>query len=103
MGSDDGIQTYLEGLIKQMTFEEKVLLLAGSSFWETAGIERLGIPRMKLTDGPNGARGENFNNGVKSACFPAGVSLAASFNNKLAGEIGRALAQETKTKGARVL
>ncbi|KAJ8112823.1 hypothetical protein OPT61_g4897 [Boeremia exigua] len=86
-----------------MTFEEKVLLLAGSSFWETAGIERLGIPRMKLTDGPNGARGENFKEGVKSACFPAGVALGASFNNELAGEIGRALAQETETKGARVL
>ncbi|KAH6625491.1 glycoside hydrolase superfamily [Boeremia exigua] len=103
MGSNREDQTFLKNLIKQMTFEEKVLLLAGSSFWETTGNERFGIPRMKLTDGPNGARGENFNEGVKSACFPAGVSLAASFNSKLAGEIGKTLAQETITKGARVL
>ncbi|KAF3037664.1 hypothetical protein E8E12_006844 [Didymella heteroderae] len=58
-------EAFLKGLIKQMTFEEKVSLLCGASFWETASIERLGIPRMKLTDGPSGARGEDFNSGVK--------------------------------------
>lgn len=103
MASASDNRGYLLDLIKAMTLEEKVSLLTGSSFWETAGIERLGIPRMKMTDGPNGARGETFNKGVKSACFPAGVSLGASFNNQLAVEIGAALAQETKTKGARVL
>ncbi|PSN69431.1 hypothetical protein BS50DRAFT_550276 [Corynespora cassiicola Philippines] len=103
MGSYHQSSRDLEGLIKQMTVEEKALLLAGSTFWETNPIERLGIPRMKVSDGPNGARGENFDNGVKSACFPASVSLAASFNNELAARIGRALAQETRTKGARVL
>ncbi|KAF2449565.1 glycoside hydrolase family 3 protein [Karstenula rhodostoma CBS 690.94] len=86
-----------------MTVEEKALLLAGSSFWETNPIERLGIPRMKASDGPNGARGENFENGVTSACFPASVCLAATFDEELAGQVGKVLGQETKTKGARVL
>ncbi|KAF2011944.1 glycoside hydrolase family 3 protein [Aaosphaeria arxii CBS 175.79] len=103
MGSAPVGSPDLEGLIKQMTLEEKALLTAGANFWETNAIERLGIPRMKVSDGPNGARGENFENGVTSACFPASVSLAASFNEDLAGHIGKALGQETKTKGARVL
>ncbi|KAF7670956.1 glycoside hydrolase superfamily [Alternaria burnsii] len=103
MGFDHGDHFFLKGLITQMTFEEKVSLLCGSSFWETSGIDRLGIPRMKLTDGPSGARGEDFNSGLSSACFPAGITLAASFSEQLAREVGKALAQETQTKGARVL
>jgi beta-glucosidase-like glycosyl hydrolase len=103
MRSNRDDHSFLKDLIKQMTFEEKVSLLCGSSFWETAGIDRLSIPRMKLTDGPSGARGEDFNSGVSSACFPAGVALAASFNESLVREVGKALAQETQTKGARVL
>lgn len=96
-------EPFLRSLIKQMTFEEKISLLCGASFWETSTIERLDIPRMKLTDGPSGARGEDFNSGVKSACFPAGVTLAASFDESLVQEVGSALARETKSKGARVL
>ncbi|KAF9741532.1 hypothetical protein PMIN02_006649 [Paraphaeosphaeria minitans] len=89
-----------EHLVQQMTVAEKALLLAGSSFWETNPIERLGIPQMKVSDGPNGARVEH---GVTSACFPASVCLAATFDEELAGQVGKALGQEKKTKGARVL
>lgn len=103
MGSAPLDSPDLKHLVQQMTVEEKALLLAGSSFWETNPIERLGIPRMKVSDGPNGARGENFENGVTSACFPASVCLAATFDEELAGKVGKALGQETKTKGARVL
>lgn len=78
-----------------MTLEEKVSFPYGASFWETASIERLNIPRMKLTDGPSGGCGEHLNSGVKSACFPAGVTLAASFNDQLVQEVERALALET--------
>lgn len=52
-------EVFLKGLVKQMTFEEKVSLLCGASFWGTASIEGLDIPRMELTDGPSGARGED--------------------------------------------
>ncbi|KAH7112488.1 family 3 glycoside hydrolase [Dendryphion nanum] len=103
MGSYAHSQPNLEGLVQEMSVEEKTLLIAGANFWETSPIDRLGIPRLKVSDGPNGARGENFENGVTSACFPASVSLAATFNGELAGRIGKGLGQETKTKGARVL
>lgn len=57
----------------------------------------------QVTDGPNGARGEGFVGAKTSACFPASVSLAATFNNELARQIGVALAEETHTKNAHVL
>ncbi len=45
----------IEELIKQMTTEEKISLLAGVDLWHTVAIPRLGIPQIKVTDGPNGA------------------------------------------------
>lgn len=43
-------------ILKQMTLEEKAGLLSGSNFWETKGVERLGISKAMVTDGPHGLR-----------------------------------------------
>ncbi|KAI8649153.1 Beta-glucosidase [Fusarium keratoplasticum] len=90
-------------LLSQLTTSEKISLLAGKNSWETQNIDRLNIPSLKVSDGPNGARGADFLDGRTAACFPACVSLAATFNRKLAWRVGVALAQETQTKGAYVL
>ncbi|KAF2009538.1 glycoside hydrolase family 3 protein [Aaosphaeria arxii CBS 175.79] len=90
-------------LVKQLTLEEKISMLAGKNVWETFDVERLGIPSLKVTDGPNGARGGEFFDGTTAACFPACVSLAATFNRDLARKVGKALGQEAITKGAYVL
>ncbi|THX41394.1 family 3 glycoside hydrolase, partial [Aureobasidium pullulans] len=82
---------------------DKISLLAGKNFWETQEIPELGIPSLKLSDGPNGARGAAFSGGTTAACFPASVSLAATFDLELAYKVGKALAEETLTKGANVL
>lgn len=97
---DDSIET----LLSQMTLQEKVSLLGGADMWHTMPVERLGIPAIKVTDGPNGARGSgNFTSGVKAACFPAGISLASTWNPELVERVGQALGEETRTKGAHVL
>src|SRR5260370_42654443 len=87
-----------------MTLREKVSLLAGTNMWHTVPVERLGIPSLKMTDGPNGARGAgSLTGGVKTTCFPAEISLASTWNTDLVGRVGQALADETKMKGAQVL
>lgn len=93
----------IKSLVSQLTLEEKVKLLAGKDFWHTHAIDRLNIPSLKYSDGPNGARGGLFVGGPTSACFPAGACLAATFDKNLARKIGKALAEETRTKGASVL
>src|SRR5579884_2047760 len=93
----------IEHLLEQLTLEEKVSLLAGADMWHTVVIERLGIPALKVSDGPNGARGDTFAGGTTAACFPSGIALASTWNTALVERIGQALAQETKSKGARVL
>src|SRR4051812_20616029 len=93
----------IENLLSEMTLEEKVSLLAGADNWHTVAIDRLGIPSLKVTDGPNGARGDAFVGGVPAAAFPAGILLASTWNTALVQRVGKALAQEARTKGARVL
>ncbi len=60
----------IENLIAQMTLKEKASMLAGATMWTTRPVERLGIPAIKVTDGPNGARGGRASMGLTSACFP---------------------------------
>lgn len=92
-----------EQLIQQMTLEEKISLLAGTDMWHTVPIERLGIPVIKVTDGPNGARGAGGSTGVTSACTPCGAALGATWNTELVEEVGKVLADEVKAKGAHIL
>jgi len=94
----------IEALLGKMTLEEQVSLLSGSSLWSTPAIPRLGIGALKVTDGPNGARGGGaLIGGVKSAAFPVGIALGATWNPALVAEIGAALADEVKSKGAQML
>ncbi len=94
----------IENLLSQMTLQEKVSMLAGTNMWYTVPVERLGIPSLKMTDGPNGARGAGgFTQGVKATCFPAEISLASTWNTELVERVGQALAHEAKMKNAQVL
>lgn len=95
----------IDSLLHAMTREEKALLLAGASMWTTHAIERLGIPSIKVSDGPNGARGgEGFVGGhVTSVCFPVGIALASTWNPDLIEQIGQALGEEAQSKGAQML
>ncbi|KAF7556682.1 hypothetical protein G7Z17_g1244 [Cylindrodendrum hubeiense] len=89
-------------LVSKMTLDEKLSLLAGGSQWRTAAIERLGVPNLKMSDGPSGARGEVFGEGVPAAFLPSGVSLGATWDESIMFEIGQLLAEECKSKSASV-
>jgi len=93
----------IENLLAQMTLEEKVSMLAGADHWRTVPVERLGIPAIKVTDGPVGARGSKARGGPASACFPSGVALAATWNPDLVQRVGMALAEEVRAKAAHML
>jgi beta-glucosidase len=90
-------------LIDQMTLEEKVALLAGADLWHTVPVGRLGVPALRVTDGPNGARGAFGNLESTSVCTPVGIALGATWNPDLVEKVGEILGEETKTKGAHIL
>ncbi|RSL63603.1 hypothetical protein CEP54_005165 [Fusarium duplospermum] len=80
-----------------------VSLLTAADFWRTTAIPEKGIPAIKTTDGPNGARGGIFVGGTKAALFPCGISLAATWNKDLLYQVGQHLALETKARSAEML
>ncbi|KAJ3471778.1 hypothetical protein MRS44_001877 [Fusarium solani] len=70
---------------------------------DTRAIPEKGIPAIKTTDGPNGARGGIFVGGTKAALFPCGISLAATWNKDLLYQVGQHLALEAKARSAEML
>ena len=88
----------IENLIDKMTLEEKIDFIGGFREFNIRGYERLGIPEIHMADGPLGVR--NFG---KSTAYPAGINLAASWDKKLAYNIGKAIACEARSKNAHII
>ncbi len=87
-----------------MTQAEKADLVTGKGMWDNRPIERLGIPSMIVTDGPNGARGGGLlGTGTPTACIPAGSVLGATWDPDLVERLGGLLGDECQAKGAGVL
>ncbi|HQU84373.1 MAG TPA: glycoside hydrolase family 3 C-terminal domain-containing protein [Pyrinomonadaceae bacterium] len=86
----------VEELLQKLTLDEKISMLAGTGF-DTVPIPRLGIPALKMTDGPVGVRQ------APATSFPSSIALAASFDTELIGNVAKAIAQETKAKDKNVL
>ncbi len=97
------MEKFIEEKLNELTLAEKATLLAGADMWHSVAVERIGMPVLKVTDGPNGARGQDGNTGPTSADFPVGMAMGATWNVDLIKQVGEALAEETKAKGAHVL
>ena len=94
--------TKAKNLLKELTLDEKVTLLSGFNNWYTNKIERLNIPSIKMSDGPNGVRGDGTS-GKSSACFPCPILMGSTWNEDLFYEIGEALGEEANDKDVDVL
>jgi beta-glucosidase len=96
-------------LLSRMTLEEKATMLAGSGWMESAAIERLGIPAIKMADGPMGVRAWYGSSAITNAptaatvvtstSFPAGETMAATWDPELIEREGQVIGQEVKALG----
>jgi beta-glucosidase len=93
-----------------LSTEEKAALTSGTSFWESEGVDRVGIPSIYLTDGPHGVRkqregGDHLGIGdsVPATCFPPAVALGSSWDAELLERVGQALGEEAKAENVGVL
>ena len=100
----------IQNLISQMTLEEKAGMCSGADFWNLKGIERLGIPKVMVTDGPHGIRKQaeaadhlGINESEKAICFPAGCATASSFDRDLIRRQGELLGQECQAMNVSTL
>ena len=94
--------TNINKLIQDLTLREKISLMSGFNSWYTNKINRLGIPSIKMSDGPNGVRGDS-NSGKSSACFPCAISIGSTWDMDLINQLGIALGEEAKVKDVDVL
>lgn len=101
----------VEQLLAAMTLDEQARLTYGvapgpasGAAGYVRGVERLGIPPLVLSDGPLGLR-DSARSDVRrpATALPAGLSLAASFDRRLAGEYGGVLGSEARARGVHVL
>jgi beta-glucosidase len=88
-------------LLSRMTLEEKATMLSGSGWMESAPIPRLGIPAIKMSDGPMGVRSwlgssamtsaANAPVKIESTSFPSGIAMASTWDSALVEREGQAI------------
>jgi beta-glucosidase len=102
------VEQRVDDLLARMTPAEKARMLAGSGWMESAPNDRLGIPAIKIADGPMGVRNWTGSSAVTSVAatslvlttsFPASIGMASSWDLDLVQAEGRVIAQEVKALG----
>ena len=96
----------IDSLIAQMTLEEKIGMLHGNSMFTSGGVARLGIPELKMADGPLGVREEISRDSWAPAgldndfatYYPAAGGIAATFNEEMAYTFGNSVGQELRAR-----
>ncbi len=103
------LEQTVQQLLQQLTRAEKASLSIGSDFWHTAAVERLGIERIMVSDGPHGLRKQPDDELIAGAgslpatCFPTASALGSSWDADLALRVGVALGRQARAEAVSVL
>ena len=87
-----------KALVEKMTLEEKIDYISGVRSFYIRAIPRLGIPEIRMADGPQGIR-----NNTKSTLYPSGILSAATWNRELVRQLGNGLGRDAKARGVSIL
>lgn len=85
-------------IVKQMTLEEKIDYIGGHESWYIREIPRLGLPAVRMADGPQGVR-----NNTKSTLYPSGIAAAATWDRSLINQMGISLGKDARARGIHIL
>ncbi len=105
------IEERVQDALSRMTTHEKVSILHAQSMFTSAGVPRLGIRQLAMSDGPHGVRAEvdwsswgtaNWTNDSIVA-FPSLTCLAATWNRDMSQIYGNAISEEFAYRGKDVL
>lgn len=94
----------IDAALAALSLTDKCRIVAGKGTWKTVAFPEAGIPSIKMSDGPNGVRGEGHGGGgTPGVVVPAGITLGATWDVGLLNEVGSLLGTEARRKGAHVL
>jgi len=92
------IEQRIDAMLGKLTTAEKIQLIGGTENFYTFPAPSIGLPQLKMSDGPLGVRTWG-----QSTAYPAGVALAATWDPKLAEREGVALGQDARARGVHFL
>ncbi len=92
------IDKRVETLIGKLTLEEKIALLGGINDFFTQPIPRVGIPSLKMSDGPMGVHDYG-----PTTAYPAGIALTASWDEDLAKRVGISMGRDARARGVHII
>lgn len=100
----------IKKIIEVMTLEEKAGMCSGLDFWHLKGVKRLGVPSIRVSDGPHGLRKQDdkadhlgINDSITAVCFPVASATACSFDRDLMKEMGEVLGAECQAENVAIL
>src|SRR5689334_3907835 len=85
------VERRIQGLMAQLTLEEKIDMIGGVNGFYIRGNPKIGLPPLKMADGPLGVR----NYGPATA-MAAGIALAATWNPTLAQRVGEEIGRDAR-------
>ena len=91
--SQAATEARVDSLLNQLTLEEKIDIIGGVDDFYIRAIPRIGLPRLKMADGPVGVR-----NYGPSTDF-GGIGLAATWDPELAQRIGTVIGEDARARG----
>ena len=92
------LEARVADLLGRLTLEEKLSLLTGDREFYIRPIPRLGLPEIRMADGPLGVR-----NYGPSTAYPATIAVAASWDTALAESVGAAMGRDCRARGVHIL
>jgi beta-glucosidase len=87
------VEGRVDALLKQLSLEEKIDLIGGVHDFYIREIKHIGLPALKMADGPFGVR-----NYGPSTTF-GGIGLAATWDPELVGRMGAVIGQDARARG----
>lgn len=110
MDKECGMQL-IEEILNSLTLKEKIGMVHGAGLFRTEGVPRLGIPPLKMSDGPMGVRAEFANDEWRSVgnnddfvtYLPCNSAIASTWDLGAAHEAGAVLGEETRGRGKDVI
>jgi beta-glucosidase len=102
---DPELESRITALLQKMTLEQKAYEMHGADptavdgLWHAGGNTSLGIPVLKMVDGPRGVRVGR----TPATAFPVPMARGATWNPELERRVGLAIGLETAAKGGNVL
>lgn len=91
--SDPATENRVDSLLKQLTLEEKIDLIGGVDDFYIRAVPKIGLPRLKMADGPVGVR--NYG----PATVFGGIGLAATWDPSLAQQVGKIIGEDARARG----